>query len=565
MRTVLSLGALGAIAALLGFGGGELTRSWAVCRAGTSYRGIAGCDVWQVRTAAPGLIVAGLGVLSLPVAAALHDEQSRQRATRFASAAAAAGALLLVALVGLPAAVVWLHAHPSLAIDSNQPVATSAPLLSTGGLLVALLGVLRTQATSVLKRHYARLGGVLLALLLAVVVIEVAIIRSSPQPGSNLVRFWSHDFLDLDWLPFAALVWLATVAWIPAHRFTLNGLYRKRVAGTFALRKSGADIVPVDYSDEPLIAEYPHDQTPELVTYFTQHSRRRQPGGVRASGVAASRAGVTSYRWPTSPDPGSFAPWSVYPTGSWWAGFPRGWIVSRAMAISGAAFGSAMGRSSLGTTNALLAALNLRTGIWVPNPQRLDYWPTDGQGPRSPRVGFGYFLKEVFGLYSPERDPFIFVSDGGHLENLGLVAILPRKPERIFVVDASGDKPGTFSTLREAIDLAKTQLDVTVELPWERLRAADGASYPTDCAIAGTVRYWDGTQAEIFYGRYQLCMQCPAELLSFASTDKAFPYYGLVHQSLSAEQFDHLVALGDHVADRLIAMSLTAPNEGQVR
>ena len=39
------------------------------------------------------------------------------------------------------------------------------------------------------------------------------------------------------------------------------------------------------------------------------------------------------------------------------------------MALSGAAVTSTMGRKSLGTTNALLAALNVRLGAWVPNPR----------------------------------------------------------------------------------------------------------------------------------------------------------------------------------------------------
>lgn len=538
VRTIASLSALGSIAVILGFGGGELVRSWALCRP-DSGKSIDGCSAWHVRTAAPGLTLAAIAVLLILVALAITEESRRKKVFAVGAGVAGAAAILLVLTLALPAAVNWLHGHPQLVGGKKKSVATTG-----AALLAALVGVLKTQATSLLKRYYARLGGVLLAALLLLLLLAVATARADNAGYLN-------------WLLVAAFSWVAIVSWLPAHRFTLNGLYRKRLSETFALRQSGSGLEPISYSEEPLSEQYTTSQdTPELVMYLTQHSRKTQPGGVRAAGVTVDRHGVTSYLSSVPPDAADSVSWARYPIGSWWSGFPRGWIVTRAMATSGAAFGSAMGRSSLGTTNALLAAMNLRTGIWIPNPvRRNDYWPANARiYVRSPRVGFGYFLKEVLGLYSPERDPFIFVSDGGHLENLGLVAILPKKPSKVYVVDASGDKPGTFSTLREALDLAKTKLGIDISLDWRKIQKQEWEALPKDCVVKGDITYWDGTQGKIYYGRYQPCMTCPPELLAYASSDKRFPYYALTHQSLSEEQFDHLVEMGEHVAARLMTL-----------
>ncbi len=76
---------------------------------------------------------------------------------------------------------------------------------------------------------------------------------------------------------------------------------------------------------------------------------------------------------------------------------------------------------------------------------------------RTPRVHIGCLAKEIFGLYRPKRDPFVYVADGGHRDNLGLSELLRKTPKVAFVVDASGDTPGKFATLNESIALVQTR------------------------------------------------------------------------------------------------------------
>ena len=146
-----------------------------------------------------------------------------------------------------------------------------------------------------------------------------------------------------------------------------------------------------------------------------------------------------------------------------WDRWPPRTALARASilkAVSGAALSPSLGRSDLGTTNALLAAFNVRLGAWVPNPR----YAVNPSGSGFKRLRVSYVFRELFGLYDT-RDPYLYVTDGGHWENLGLVELLRRECETIICVDASGDSPGDYKTLREALDLAGLEL-------------GDGTSYP---------------------------------------------------------------------------------------
>ncbi len=142
-----------------------------------------------------------------------------------------------------------------------------------------------------------------------------------------------------------------------------------------------------------------------------------------------------------------------------------------AMAISGAAVSPEMGRMTRRPLRFLLTMANIRLGVWIPNPMRLaEFALRAGQrGDRlrlRPRIG--YLLREMFGLDDPES-LFLYVTDGGHYENLGLVELIRRRCEYIWCVDASGDKEDTFSTLAGAVRLARDELNVEIKISPETM------------------------------------------------------------------------------------------------
>ncbi len=60
------------------------------------------------------------------------------------------------------------------------------------------------------------------------------------------------------------------------------------------------------------------------------------------------------------------------------------------------------------------------------------------------------FLYEIFGLTNDTR-PFVYLSDGGHFENLGLYEMVRRRCRFIVVSDAGCDPDFVFEDLGNAV------------------------------------------------------------------------------------------------------------------
>jgi len=227
-------------------------------------------------------------------------------------------------------------------------------------------------------------------------------------------------------------------------------------------------------------------------------------------------------------------------------------------AMSGAAVNSAMGRHSKGSTDSLLAMLNLRLGVWLPN-QRFE----THDDKRFPKAGLRYLFHEVIGYYSAE-DPFVQVSDGGHWENLGLVEAMRDRHQVIVVVDASGGsvEPASagpagegFNELYEAIDLARIELHAEVRVDVEDLRPNPVTGRAKRNWLQGEVVYhtdpdhtWatcDCPKGTVLYVKGLVSDTTPEDVLAFANVDRQFPDYSTADQFLSDAQFTTLVRLGD--------------------
>lgn len=549
-RTVFVLGAIASALYLVGriVGRAVRTRSvhpWFPFADEASEVRIGWRELVPARLVVPGGALLLVALVLVLVISSTADEDRRRRLRQPAMVCATAGIALLVLLVAVPAGVVYGRELLTKLPVGSTPEESAGLLgaLSSLGVIAALSGVLVAQ----LKRRWMYLGGVLLAVLALLYAGKIADAFAYGYGG-----LWGHNgFVAV------AVLWIVMFDAAAAHRLTLGGVYRKRLAATFVLGDgSAAPLRPLEYREEPHWAGLTGAPGPELVIAATAHTSQPTFCGLKAYGFTFRPTAMTLH---DRTDGSSAAvPAVSYPRGSWWDGYPRGWIVSRAMALSGAAFASAMGRQALGTTNSLLVALNLRLGAWVPNP-RFVHWFAESH--TAPRVHLGYFLKELFNRYDPARDAFVYVADGGHRENLGLVELLRQRPDVAFCVDASGDAPQSFQTLAEAIELARVELGVDIDVPLDGLRTAAGATVPIDCAVEGVVRYpaeMGGGTGRLLYGRSQLSEAALPELLQFGAIDARFPDYSTLDQFLTETEHLQLVALGHHVAERMVQLHDTA-------
>ena len=331
------------------------------------------------------------------------------------------------------------------------------------------------------------------------------------------------------WVSVGCLILLAgLLSMVDVTSLSLHPFYRARLALAFAIRRqlrnltSGATAVEAEaYSpDEP--------------TWLHTHGRvEGGPQFVFAAAAAISGEG--------KPAPGLNA--VSYALGASHIGGPNlGWLktaeiwkacpprikhdltVQAAVAISGAAFGSTMGRQNKGLQT-LYAISGARLGTWLPNPNYVALLadkttqqehprrsvteqsaeaatpsgelsaaapghdnvepapplrqPTDAltmengdsetSNSRPPALlrslptvrGFNYFFRELLGRH-PIDASLVQVTDGGHYENLGLVEALRRRSQFIICIDGGGDKPPLLSGLADALRLASAELGVTV-------------------------------------------------------------------------------------------------------
>lgn len=552
------------LGALLAWPVGYLASTWAVQPElrGFGYAGVATQSLdLPLRLLLPGL--AGLALaLSLWIVGLFLWDPARRNVLRAGAFFAAGGVALLALMAGIPVAMTetpkaWEAVH-----DNPLTGAGLVSILPAAGLVAALAWLVVRPFASAAKR----LGGILLGLVALLYAGRVAT-DAAYREG------W------FAWSParYAALVagfcFFYFVA--NAQSWSLFRLYYLRLRSTFATTRDRArrahgapgeaGVYPLSLEHEPDWAAYRKSTGPELVVCAAAQRNEDHVTGVRALSLTFSPTevalhepvfddfGTTLLRRDAVVEPERYAR-ALRGPGRWG---PRLGSVSASVAMSGAAFTSAMGRHSLGTTNALLAALNLRLGTWMPNPR----YELPDRPLKKPRLN--YLLKELVGVYDPD-DPYVYVTDGGHWENLGLVELVRRRARWIVCMDAGGDEPDSFTTLEEAIVAARVECGAEIVIDLEPLKRRDGRLPKTSNAV-GVVRYHscggvgpdDCEVGLLFYGKAMLAQDSPINTLSYSLRDRLYPRYPTYDQFLSEDEFMNLVRLGDWVGRRL-ALDFTA-------
>lgn len=244
------------------------------------------------------------------------------------------------------------------------------------------------------------------------------------------------------------------------------------------------------------------------------------------------------------------------------------------MAISGAAASANMGGNTIPLITFSLAALNIRLGYWLPNPMRINLFtrpsPPGTDRRRQSETGFApwYLLRELFGWIT-DTSRRIHLTDGGHIENLGLYELLKRRCRVIIAVDAEADQGMTFPAFVKAQLLTRVDHGVRIELPWPRIaEAARAASQAIGTADETKVRRQsgphvavgriiyrqkqDGVGADVhgvlIYIKSSMTGDENDNLRSYKRRFGDFPHETTLDQFFSEEQFEVYRALGFHMA-----------------
>jgi hypothetical protein len=218
-----------------------------------------------------------------------------------------------------------------------------------------------------------------------------------------------------------------------------------------------------------------------------------------------------------------------------------GMTLGTAMAISGAAANPKMGSHSSPLVTFLLTLLNGRLGVWVGNPRNERTWfHTHPQGFRI----FPMALLEAFGQ-TTSKGPYINLSDGGHVENLGVYELVRRGCRYIVAIDAGADENYAFEDLGNA--LRKIRVDLGIDITFEGFQI--GRERQTRYVALGTVHYPAGLPGCLLYVKPVVC-DCdePVDVRQYCGSNPAYPHESTVDQWFSESQFESYRALGEHIA-----------------
>lgn len=231
--------------------------------------------------------------------------------------------------------------------------------------------------------------------------------------------------------------------------------------------------------------------------------------------------------------------------------------LATAVAISGAAASPQMGLGSVPSLSALMTLLNIRLGFWIANPLRA--------APLSP-PGFSCILREMTGAFMSERNKWLNVSDGGHIENMGLYELLRRRCKFIVCVDGEADPESTFHGQLTLVRHAQIDFGIQIEPRFDEIRPDPNSRFSRAHAQLFRIKYpstSDGRSPGLglmLYLKLSLTGDETELLKRYRHLNPDFPHQSTINQFYDEEQFEAYRQLGVHVAEGTFAKALLTSN-----
>ena len=227
----------------------------------------------------------------------------------------------------------------------------------------------------------------------------------------------------------------------------------------------------------------------------------------------------------------------------------HGITLGTAVTISGAAASPNQGYHSSVPLAFLLTMFNVRLGWWLGNPGAAGKksWVSD-----NPSSTVNLLAREMTGD-TDDTYKWVYLSDGGHFENLGLYEMVLRRCRYIVVSDGGCDPKFTFEDLGNAIRKIRIDLGIPIEFGRTLMRSRE-EDEPWSYVAAATIRYdvVDGEGAKdgkLVYLKpgYYPDEELPKDVLNYAKECVDFPHETTADQWFSESQFESYRALGRHV------------------
>jgi hypothetical protein len=258
-----------------------------------------------------------------------------------------------------------------------------------------------------------------------------------------------------------------------------------------------------------------------------------------------------------------------------------GVTLGTAMATSGAAASSNMGYYTTSPVLSMVMTLfNVRLGWWLGNPGPAG---NDTYKRQSPKLSVAPVVYEAFGL-TDDKNPYVYLTDGGHFENLGLYEMVLRRCRLVILSDAAADQKYQFNDLGNAV--RKIRIDLGVPVDFEEMpifcgsfdsceakrEDEDGDGTARGYWAVGRIRYsnvdkvWDEVAKKfvpapdglLIYVKPAVYGQEPQDVLNYKRSHNSFPHETTADQFFDEPQFESYRALGYYIMNRMCGGDLAA-------
>ncbi|MBJ6727692.1 patatin-like phospholipase family protein [Geomesophilobacter sediminis] len=360
---------------------------------------------------------------------------------------------------------------------------------------------------------------------------------------------------------------MAMAAWVNINTFSLHAMYRNRLVRCYLgasrpeKKRDPNPFTGLDPFDDVYLKDLPRRPLQVVNAAWNLVKGRRLAWQQRkaTSFVFTPLAAGGNVELPLKLDdrpvpkqPGGFRPADLFGGGKTAPLDPI--KLGTAMAISGAAASPNMGYHSSPLVTFIMAFFDVRLGWWVGNP---------GKGMRtswrkeSPKLALWHLLKETFGL-TTDDSPFIYLSDGGHFENLGLYEMVRRRCRYLIVCDAGCDCEATFEDLGNAVRKVRSDFGIEIDIDFSAIRAKKAHF------AVGTVKYRDCDACEdaadglLLYVKPVLTGDEPVDDFNYWKTHPGFPHETTADQWFDEAQFESYRRLGMHSLEKLAEHRITS-------
>jgi len=150
-----------------------------------------------------------------------------------------------------------------------------------------------------------------------------------------------------------------------------------------------------------------------------------------------------------------------------------------------------------------------------------------------------------------DRNRYVYLSDGGHFDNLGLYEIVKRRCHTIVVCDATADPTCQYGDLGEAVRRIYTDFGIRITMNDVRFHPGVPLSDARRCAV-GTIHYSDidsdgdyqAPNGVLIYLKPSRHAAHPIDLVNHAKANPKFPHDPTSNQWFSEAQFESYRRLG---------------------